>query len=57
MGANARQDKRAVSLQLRKELEELKVLLRLGQDVKASVNFRSFARAIAPPLPSERNRS
>jgi hypothetical protein len=33
--ANARQDKTEVLFQLREELEQLKVLLRLGQDVKA----------------------
>ena len=31
--ANARRDKAPVLLQLREEIEELKVLLRLGQDV------------------------
>jgi hypothetical protein len=44
--ANARRDKAPVLLQLREELEELKVLLRLGQDVKAFTNFRSFEQAI-----------
>jgi hypothetical protein len=44
--ANARRDKTPVLLQLRKELEELKVLLRLGQDVKAFPNFKSFEHAI-----------
>lgn len=37
--ANARRDKAAVLLELREQLEELKVLLRLGQDVKAFANF------------------
>lgn len=37
--ANARRDRAPVLLELREELEELKVLLRLGQDVKAFVNF------------------
>jgi len=44
--ANARRDKAPVLLQLREELEELKVLLRLGQDVKAFANFTSFEHAI-----------
>ena len=44
--ANARRDKAPVLLQLREELEELKVLLRLGQDVKAFANFKSFEHAI-----------
>ena len=44
--ANARCDKTPVLLQLREELEELKVLLRLGQDVKAFANFKSFEHAI-----------
>ena len=45
MRANARRDKVAVLLELREQLEELKVLLRLGQDVKAFANFNSFAHA------------
>ena len=44
--ANTRRDKAPVLLQLREELEELKVLLRLGQDVKAFSNFKSFEHAI-----------
>jgi hypothetical protein len=44
--ANARRDKTPVLLQLREALEELKVLLRLGQDVKAFPNFKSFEHAI-----------
>jgi hypothetical protein len=44
--ANARSEKLPVLLELREELEELKVLLRLGQDVKALTNFRSFEQAI-----------
>ncbi len=44
--ANARRDKVSVLLELREELEELKVLLRLGQDVKAFSNFRAFEHAI-----------
>jgi tRNA A37 threonylcarbamoyladenosine synthetase subunit TsaC/SUA5/YrdC len=43
--ANARRDKAPVLLELR-ELEELKVLLRLGQDVKAFANFNAFEHAI-----------
>jgi hypothetical protein len=43
--ANARRDKAAVLLELREQLEELKVLLRLGQDVKAFANFNTFAHA------------
>jgi len=35
-----------VLLELREELEELKVLLRLGQDVKAFASFNSFEHAI-----------
>jgi hypothetical protein len=44
--ANARYDKAPVLLELREELEELKVLLRLGQDVKAFPRFSSFEHAI-----------
>ena len=45
--ANSRRhDRASVLLQLREELEELKVLLRLGQDVKAFPNFNSFEHAI-----------
>ena len=44
--ANSRRDKVLVLLELREELEELKVLLRLGQDVKAFANFNSFEHAI-----------
>ncbi len=44
--ANARRDKVPVLLELREELEELKVLLRLSQDVKAFSNFKSFEHAI-----------
>jgi len=46
--ANARHDKVPVLLQLREDLEELKVLLRLCQDVKAFANFNSFEHAITP---------
>ena len=44
--ANARRDKTPVLLELREELEELKVLLRLGHDVKAFANFNSFEHAM-----------
>jgi hypothetical protein len=44
--ANARREKVPVLLELREELEELSVLLRLGQDVKAFANFQAFEHAI-----------
>ena len=44
--ANSRRDKEQTLLELREELEELKVLLRLCQDVKAFPNFNSFEHAI-----------
>jgi hypothetical protein len=44
--ANARRDKTPVLLELREELEELKVLLRLGHDVKAVANFNAFEHAV-----------
>ena len=44
--ANARRDKRPVLLEVREEVEQLKVLLRLGHDVKAFPNFNSFEHAI-----------
>ncbi len=44
--ANARRDKTPVLLELRERLEELKVVLRLCQDVKAFPNFNSFGYAI-----------
>ena len=44
--ANARRDKTLVLLELREELEELKVMLRLCQDVKGFPNFNSFEHAI-----------
>jgi hypothetical protein len=50
---NARRDKTPVLLQPRKELEELKVLVRLGQDVKAFATFKAFEHAIT--LPTARN--
>jgi hypothetical protein len=39
--ANARHEKAPLLLEIREELEELKVLLRLGHDVKAFGNFKS----------------
>jgi hypothetical protein len=44
--ANARRDKVPVLLALREELEALKVLLRLAQDVKAFANLNSFEHAV-----------
>lgn len=44
--ANSREDKKAVLLEIREELEGLKVLLRLCQDVKAFPRFNSFEHAI-----------
>jgi hypothetical protein len=44
--ANARRDKAPVLLQIREEVEELKVLLRLCHDAKAFPNFNSFEHAI-----------
>jgi len=44
--ANARHDKVPALMEIREELEQLKVLLRLGQDVKAFPNFNSFEHAI-----------
>lgn len=44
--ANARADKSGVLLQVREEVEQLKVLLRLGNDVKAFKSFKSFEHAI-----------
>jgi len=44
--ANARHDKAPLLLEMREELEELKVLLRLGHDVKAFGNFNSFEHAM-----------
>ena len=40
--ANSRRDKEPELLRLREEVEELKVLLRLCQDVKAFPNLNSF---------------
>ncbi len=44
--ANARRDKRELLHDIREETEELKVVLRLCQDVKAFANFNSFEHAI-----------
>lgn len=44
--ANSRHDKVPVLLQIREEVEELKVLLRLCHDVKAFAKFSSFEHAI-----------
>lgn len=44
--ANARRDKALVLQEIREETEELKVLMRLCQDVKAFSNFNSFEHAI-----------
>jgi hypothetical protein len=44
--ANSRRDKAPLLLELREEVEQLKVLLRLGQDLKAFANFNSFEYAI-----------
>ena len=44
--ANSRRDRVPVLLELREELEELKVLLRLCHDVKGFSNFKSFEYAI-----------
>ena len=45
--ANARHDKAPVLLEIREEVEELKVLLRLCHDAKAFANFNSFEHGIA----------
>ena len=44
--ANARRDKIELLHDIREETEELKVVLRLCQDVKALPNFNSFEHAI-----------
>ena len=44
--ANARGDKVSVLLEIREEVEELKVLLRLCHDAKGFPNFNSFEHAI-----------
>ena len=44
--ANARRDKAPVLLEVREAVEELKVLCRLGHDVKAFASFNAFEHAI-----------
>lgn len=44
--ANARRDKVSVLYEIREEVEQLKVLLRLCHDVKAFARFSSFEHAI-----------
>ncbi|TLZ59266.1 MAG: four helix bundle protein [Gammaproteobacteria bacterium] len=44
--ANAQRDRVATLLELREQLEELKVLLRLGQDLKVFSGFSAFEHAI-----------
>jgi hypothetical protein len=44
--ANARRARGPVLLELREEMEELKVLLRLCHDAKAFANFNAFEHAI-----------
>jgi hypothetical protein len=44
--ANARRDKAPLLLEVREEIEALKVVLRLCQDVKAFSNFGAFGQAI-----------
>ena len=44
--ANARWDKAPVLLEIREEVEELKVLLRLCHDAKGFASFNSFEHAI-----------
>ena len=44
--ANARHDKVPVLLEVREEVEQLKVVLRLCQDVKAFPSFTGFEHAI-----------
>ncbi|MCU0936047.1 MAG: four helix bundle protein [Gammaproteobacteria bacterium] len=44
--ANARRERVGVLLELCEQLEELKVLLRLGHDVQAFANFNSFEHAV-----------
>lgn len=47
MRANSRRDKEQTLLELRGELEELKVLVRLCHDAKAFPNFNSFEHTIS----------
>ena len=46
MRANRRREKEAALLEIREQVEELKVLLRLCHDSKAYPNFNSFEHAI-----------
>ena len=55
--ANARRDKAPVLLELREELEELKVRLRLCQDVKAFPNLNAFEHAIAQVVVEKQHRA
>jgi hypothetical protein len=45
--ANSRRDKEQTLLELREDLEELKVLIRLCHDINAFPNFNSFEHAIS----------
>ncbi len=45
MRANSRRDKTPVLVEIREEIEELKVLVRLGHDAKAFANANSFEHA------------
>jgi len=44
--ANSRRDKAPLLVEVREEVEQLKVVLRLCQDVKAFANFKAFEHAI-----------
>ncbi len=44
--ANASREREALLLQLREQLEELKVLLRLGHDLKVFARFATFEHAM-----------
>ena len=44
--ANARRDKVPVLLEIREQVEDLKVLCRLGHDAKAFASFNAFEHAI-----------
>jgi len=45
--ANSRRDRVPLLIEVREEVEQLKVLLRLCQDVKAFANFKAFENAIS----------
>ncbi len=49
--ANARRDKAAILQEIREELETLKVVLRLCEDVKAFPNFNSFEHSFGLVTP------